>query len=147
MFWVLTTGLSWPGSLSEGRFNIFHLPADEKAIAIHLEHGFKVDDRERSCVSMWADDGFANPPSLGGIRVWVFEASDTFAADIDKSDEKYWAQVASKPPVYCVDIHDRSKICDEAKRLARALPEFWMIDEPASHLLDDKCRNRGFVCI
>ncbi len=118
MFWMLTAGLSWSGGLSDGRFNIFCLPRNERDIAAHLEYGFRVDDRERSCIQAWADDGCAEPPGSGGISVWVFGASDAFASDIDKCDERYWAEVMSKPPIYRVDLHHRAQIFSEASRLA-----------------------------
>ncbi|PYE93038.1 hypothetical protein C8J35_11636 [Rhizobium sp. PP-F2F-G38] len=120
MLWMLTEGLSWPGGLSDGRFNIYPLPGNEEDIAAHLERGFGVDDRERSCVETWADDGLADRPGPGGIGVRVFEASNSSVSDIDRSDEKYWAKVRSQPPVCCIELNRREQISGTAQRLARA---------------------------
>lgn len=120
MFWMLTEGLSWPGGLSDGRFNIFRLPGSEEDIAAHLEHCFRVDDRERSCIEMWADDGFVDQPGSSGIRVRVFIVSDTSASNIDRIDEKYWAELRSAPAAYCAQLHRRAQVVGEARSLARA---------------------------
>ncbi len=120
MFWILTEGLSWPGGLEGGRFNIFRLPANEADIADHLAHGFRVDDRERACIETWADDGFASAPGPAGIRVRVFRPSFTSASTPNEIDEEYWAAIRLQQPVYSEDLHYRAQIAAEADRLAKA---------------------------
>jgi len=120
MFWMLTEGLSWPGGLYDGRFNILSLPAKEADIADHLGHGFRVDDRERACIETWAYDGFASVPGPAGIRVRVFRPSFTSASTPNKIGEEYLAAIRSQQPVYSVDLHYRAQIAAEADRLAKA---------------------------
>jgi len=119
MFWMLTEGLSWPGGLCDGRFNILSLPANEADIADHLGHSFRIDDRERACIETWADDRFASAPGPAGIRVRVFRASLTSASTPNEIEE-YWAAIRLQQPVYSEDLHYRAQIAAEADRLAKA---------------------------